>query len=256
MTVSQWSVLLEGHPFDLADACDTFRQPGRVVIEVADDLRDGPHAVLISEAFSTAGDAVEVLRIAQHLLDRVNAVLFGLNPDRIPLRPSGWLAERRIDGTVGMQVVEHIHETLVVRDRVAATHVGPCAEQNDQRREACEVQWVNDSFSDDTFADVLSFFRGQPDWLELWKAFETMRADINRGAGRLPEARAFRWPAKPALSHFQMSAQVHRHSPQKWPDGMTSRDAMPLDEARRFIADLFIRWAEWRDELQSPRRPS
>ena len=45
------------------------------------------------------------------------------------------------------------------------------------------VPWVAAAQSDDVVADVLTYLRGEPDWFDLWKVFETMRDDINRRLG-------------------------------------------------------------------------
>lgn len=246
MAGSVWSVVLEGHPFDLADACDAFPRPGPLVVEVVTDLRDGPRTVLSSDEFANAADSAEVFRTGQRLLDRLNGALFVLRPTREPLGLPGTIVERRADGTVGVHAFLQV-QGVVIRSRAGDVKLGYSAEPQDQQRELPQARWVRDSDSDDALTDVLSFLRGQPDWFDLYKAFETMRADVNRCTDRLPEAPAFRWPARPALNHFQMSAQVHRHSPSKWPNGMTVHDAMPLNDARRFIAALFLSWVEWRD---------
>ena len=97
---------------------------------------------------------------------------------------------------------------------------------------------------DDTLADVLTFLRGEPDWFDLYKAFELMRDDINRRLGR-HRYEQMGWPDKKIVDEFSESAQVYRHSRVKW-GRFDLSTAMDFDEARAFVQSLARTWLNWR----------
>ena len=99
---------------------------------------------------------------------------------------------------------------------------------------------------DDALADALDFLKGEPGWFELYKAFERMRDDAQRRAGRGWEAiGGLDWPPKREIDFLTESAQVHRHSRARR-GRYDLPTAMPLDEARRVVARLAQAWLAWR----------
>jgi hypothetical protein len=104
--------------------------------------------------------------------------------------------------------------------------------------------WMTEATRDDTLADVLTFLRGEPDWFDLYKAFELMRDDINRRLGQHRYAQ-MGWPDKPKIDEFSESAQVHRHSRVKW-GRFDLSTAMEFDQARAFVQSLARTWLDWR----------
>ena len=96
--------------------------------------------------------------------------------------------------------------------------------------------------TDDVVADVLTFLRGEPDWFDLYKAFERMRDDSNRQIGQRKTSTL----GGPALDHFTQSAQVYRHSRSKWPQGYTMANAMQTSDARKFVQELVRNWLDRR----------
>jgi hypothetical protein len=91
---------------------------------------------------------------------------------------------------------------------------------------------------------VLTFLRGEPDWFDLYKAFELMRDDINNRIGQHNQTQ-IGWPEKREMNSFSESAQVHRHSPAKW-GRYDLGTAMPLNDARKFVRSLTKTWLDWR----------
>jgi hypothetical protein len=108
-----------------------------------------------------------------------------------------------------------------------------------------ETKWFKDAISDDVIADVLTYLRAKPDWFELYKAYESMRDDINRKLGGQHQLDAMGWPGKAELDYFTESATVHRHSPPKW-GRLNPTTTMKIDEARSFIRRLAQTWLGWR----------
>ena len=91
----------------------------------------------------------------------------------------------------------------------------------------------------------MTFLRGEPDWFDLYKAFELMRDDINSKLGQNKYGQ-MGWPDKKTADEFSESAQVYRHSRAKWPEGYDLSTAMKSDEAREFIQSLARTWLGWR----------
>jgi len=103
------------------------------------------------------------------------------------------------------------------------------------------VRWMKEASNSDIVLDVFTYLRDEPDWFDLYKAFELMRHDVNKtlGQGKTSE---IGWPN---TDFFRESAQVHRHSRAK-----TLRydltTAMPLLEARQFLGRITRIWLDWR----------
>ena len=97
---------------------------------------------------------------------------------------------------------------------------------------------------DDTVADVLTFLRGEPDWFDLYKAFELMRDDVNHRIGQ-HKYEQMGWPPKKDVNGFAESAQVHRHSRVKWGRYDLST-AMTFADAKRFLQRLAKIWLDFR----------
>ena len=112
-------------------------------------------------------------------------------------------------------------------------------------RPPAALQWLAAAQRDQVVADVLKYLSGTPDWFNFYKAFERMRADINRRSGGQHRQKQMGWPPKSQLDHFTRSADVYRHAP-PWKSGYTPAKAMPLKEATRYIQSLAITWLKWR----------
>jgi hypothetical protein len=92
-------------------------------------------------------------------------------------------------------------------------------------------------------ADVLIALRGEPDWFDLWKAFEIIVMDERK----LPN-----WPTDD-VEWFRKTASQYRHSPSnrhavegsKWLRD-NEKPEMKLGDARRLIARLATVWLDWK----------
>jgi hypothetical protein len=80
--------------------------------------------------------------------------------------------------------------------------------------------------------------------VRLYKSFELMRDDINSKLGQ-NKYEQMGWPDKKTVDVFSESAQVHRHSRAKWPEGYDLITTMKSDEAREFIQSLALTWLRW-----------
>src|SRR5262252_7572883 len=105
--------------------------------------------------------------------------------------------------------------------------------------------WLTEATRDDTLADVLTFLRGEPDWFDLYKAFELMRDDINSKLGQNKYGQMGR-PDKKTADAFSAGALVYRHSRAKRPQGYDLSTAMKSDQAREFLHSLARTRLGWR----------
>jgi hypothetical protein len=101
------------------------------------------------------------------------------------------------------------------------------------------------SLGEDVVADVLSYLRGTPDWIALYKAYEAMNKDVNAlKSGKGPVSG---WPSQTKISAFRREAQLHRHS-KAWCDanGITNTGAFSFNDASTLVRSMIKVWLEWR----------
>jgi hypothetical protein len=96
------------------------------------------------------------------------------------------------------------------------------------------------AMNDENVRDVLTYLRNVLDWIDLYKAFELMRADIKQRFGQDGQ-RQVGWPSGKRIDAFTADAQFFRHSKVKWPK-RDPKSAMPLNEARSFVQGLCRTW--------------
>jgi hypothetical protein len=229
---TRWAVALEGDAFDIEDARDLFAQSDDVIqvriIEVAPDRNP---TVLLAKEFESLTNSSEVFEASSRIFDFLNGIMFLRDVARKPLRP-GAVHERQEDGrwSGGTQYAKAV---LAGRGRArASTEVlrGPDSSPQLPPPPPPHTIWMTEATQDDTLADVLTFLRGEPDWFDLYKAFELMRDDISRKLGQ-HKYEQMGWPAKTKLDEFSESAQVHRHSRAKW-ERFNLSTAMDFDKAQ------------------------
>jgi hypothetical protein len=212
------------------------------VVLFADDL----------DKLSTAG---EVEAHAFSLVDRLNGALFVRDPRRQPIKMSGAL-ERTPQSSAGAVVYQHQHvlrgEVRGFRVRIGGTlSVGTTGDSLTPTPAPRERNWIDASLRDEAVADALAFLRGDPGWFDLYKAFEVMDVDVQHRCEQGWQRAAIGWPSKTAIKRFTQSAQPHRHSRpavRQTPKG----GWMPLDEAKPFVARLFVAWTDWRAQKSPP----
>jgi hypothetical protein len=243
--LTRWAIALEGDAFDIEDARDLFAQPGHVIqvriIEVAPDRNP---TVLFAKEFESLSNSSEVFESSSRIFDFLNGIMFVRDVARKPLRP-GAVHERREDGrwSGGTQYAKAVRAGRGRARASAEVLRGPDSSPQ-PAPPAPHTIWMTEATQDNTLADVLTFLRGEPDWFDLYKAFELMRDDINHKLGQ-HKYEQMGWPAKPKLDEFSESAQVHRHSRLKW-GRFDLRTAMDFDKARLFVRSLAQTWLNWR----------
>lgn len=242
----RWGAALLGAAEDLEDAAALFARPGPIEVGAV-EAHARRHAALFSDHLDAAENVHEAHELGGRLVERLSGALFVGVPERGTVTFGGVLG-RGGDGAWTLTVfgAANLRDG---RDRVTATaSVTPLPGQPPPPppQPLPQPRWTEESFGDDALADVLDFLRGQPGWFELYKAFERMRDDVQRRAGRGWEAiGGLDWPPKREIDFFTESAQVHRHSRARRGRYDLST-AMPLDEAQRMVARLARAWLAWR----------
>jgi len=202
--------------------------------------------VLVTNEFESLSNHSEVFEASIRILDFLNGIMFVRDPARKPLQP-GAIHERREDGRWSAGTILGKATAFENRDRFFAPTVvlqAPGSAPPPPAPRPPHMVWMTEAIRDDTLADVLTFLRGEPDWFNLYKAFELMRDDINRSLGQ-DKAEQMGWPAKSTLDEFCESAQVHRHSRVKW-GRFDLSTAMKIDKARALVQSLARTWLDWR----------
>src|SRR5437588_4869876 len=242
----RWAVSLEGEAFDLEDARDLFAATAAIrVCTISVPVNRNP-TVLLAETFNHLDTPLKVTEASKPLVDLINGILFVRDPSRKPLS-AGAVHERQGDGIWHPGIIHGRLETMEGRDRLKASGVvllAPGSPPPPPPPPPPHTIWLKDALNDPVLSDVLTFLRGQPDWLDPYKTFGLMRDDINGRLGQRGQTQ-MGWPGKRDIDFFSESAQVHRHSPAKW-GRYDLETAMPLNEARNFVRSLTKIWLDWR----------
>jgi hypothetical protein len=244
---ARWAVALEGDPFDIEDARALFAQHDEVQIGVIEVAPDRNPTALLAKEFQALNNSSEVLEAPERIFDLLNGIMFVRDRARKPLRP-GAVHERQEDGRWSAGTIFAKASLFEGRDRLFAHAVvlqAPGSPPPPPPPLPPHVIWMTEATQDDTLAEVLTFLRAEPDWFDLYKAFELMRADIK---GRLPNDRygQMGWPDKAKRDEFTESAHVHRHSSARWARYDLSTAPMKIDQAREFVQSLARIWLDWR----------
>lgn len=238
----RWAVALEGEPFDLEDVQDMFGSGAEVrVCRIAVPVDRTP-TVLVADEFQQLNDASAVLERAQQIADILNGILYVYDRVRSPMRV-GAVHEKMSDGAWSGGTIFARLNAVVGRSRmkgVATVLRLEGSPPSPPPPPPPPMVWMNAARRDDAVGDAFTYLRGQPEWFDLYKAFETINADI----GKTPIPK---WPPKNEISKFTGNAQLARHS-KEWcvRNGIPQVKPMSLDEARDFIRALAQAWLDWK----------
>jgi hypothetical protein len=225
------AVALEGHSIDLDDACSFFPEGEGEVQICRITIPPNEKYVLLANVLNGLKDETEVIRMANRLIDLVNGVLFLEDPQRQPIASQGVHHRQAANGNWGVTISIPAVTARGRADRISFRQRGEPTSQTLTMQKAMNHENV---------AEVLTYLRNVPDWIDLYKAFELMRADIKDRFGQDGQ-RQVGWPSGKRIEAFTADAQFFRHSKVRWP----KRDpgsAMPLHEARSFVQELCRLW--------------
>jgi hypothetical protein len=170
----------------------------------------------------------------------LNAVLYLEDPARRPLAISS-IHRKGGDGNWSISVFA---QSASIRLRGAKAR-GQAASLGAPPPPTPQSSWVQVGLNEEVVADVLSYLRGTPDWIALYKAYEAMNRDMSElrsEKGPIPG-----WPSQEQISAFTRDAQLHRHS-KAWCDkkGITNVGALGFNDASALVRSMIRAWIEWR----------
>lgn len=235
------AVALSGHPRDLEDLRTWFVSGPIQVVEI-DVPAAGRVTALLAEEFDGLSSGEQVQAMAPRLVGQLNGVLFASDPDRPPVRVFG-IYERTANGDWGHTHVSLV-EKLSARDRVTVVLTGPdgLPVPGPPPSQPVWLALASGPTDPNPAADILIALRGEPDWFDLWKAFEIIVTDERK----LPN-----WPTD-EIEWFRKTASQYRHSPsnrhavagRKWLK-KEKKPKMGIRQARHLVARLAVEWLDW-----------
>lgn len=177
---------------------------------------------------------------AERILVSLYAVLYLEDPARTPLAISS--IHRR--GDDGNWSISFFAQSASVRLRGAKAR-GQAGSLGAPPSPTPQSMWVQVGMNEEVVADVLSYLRGTPDWIALYKAYEAMNRDVSQlrsKRGPIPG-----WPSQGQINAFTRDAQLHRHS-KAWCDkkGITSVGAIGFNDASALVRSMIKAWIESR----------
>lgn len=228
------AIALEGESIDLDDACMFFSEDIGIQVRRI-HIPPNDKVVLLADDLNDLTDEQQICSTATRYIDLINGILFLENTSRVPIQAQGIVHRQSANGNWGVTIwVPSV--TIRVRSQLRLNNRNP----GEPSRQALLLR---DASKSKPAHDVLIHLRGRPEWFDLYKAYELMRADISRRLGSNGRA-AIGWPSRTKISHFTKSAQLYRHAKGDWPNGITLESAMSLKEARNFIKNLCSLWLQ------------
>jgi hypothetical protein len=215
-----WGALLSGHVLDLQDWRETLLPPHAPWAEQW-IINNTPRLVLRSSDFDQFEDSLAVWNAAKLLTTRLNGA-FAAHSNAEPLSVEG-IAERRSDGTIGQHAIFAVgaaHARARAGSLSASAQIGPTAVQ----------RWIELADQSDLVDDLLIHQSGEPNWYNLYKAFEVIRQLC--GGQRALEQRPW---CPPELSRFTHTANIYRHSSAHPSHNNPPATPMSLSEAMNII---------------------
>ncbi len=199
----EWVAELHGDDMDLELARNLFGESKDFAVVQIEGAAGKAITVLSSKQFDELPER-DMRMTSPQICRMVNGLLFILDRKRQPLRIGGMRQRSANDGWNIHMVVEPGYLELRGAFLTATITQSGMASATPTRQSG----WADLAGRDDAVEEVLMFLRNDnPEWFDLYKAFERMRDDINRRLGQHREDE-MGWPAKSELDHFSRSAQV------------------------------------------------
>ena len=232
----RWAVRLSGEIIDLREATELFGSGCQIVRD--EILPEREAVVLQADEFELLEEPREVYDAAERVLVPLNAALYLDDPARSPLSIAS-VHRRNDDGywSVAIFPESGSFRVRVAKARLQIGNPGAAPPPTPQSI------WVHAGLNEEVVADVLSYLRGMPDWIALYKAYEAMNRDVE---SLMPVKGPIRgWPSKARIKAFTRDAQLHRHSKATY-KGIKSAGAMTFDDASVLVRSMIKAWMEWR----------
>jgi hypothetical protein len=225
---SRWAIDLHGEPMDLGEAAYLFARDAEVCIRTGIVPTNSAATALVAKEFEPLLTPREVHSAGERIVDFLNGILFLDDPARQPITIGG-VHERRPNGQWSTAIIVASAEMKL---RGGKVRFGV------KEKTSPQTAWMVAGLNDEIVADVLTYLRGHPDWFDLYKAYEAMRADVGDKSGPL-------WPDE--HRDFRRDAQLHRHS-REWCERKKIKrtGSMELEEARTLVRSMARAWLEWK----------
>jgi len=238
----RWAIALGGDELDLEDARKLFGGPaGPIRVGVIETVNQRRVDALFARALDELPDASAVREPADRLVSILNGALFVFDPGRVPVQVRG-VHEWQVDGWNAGTIFARMKGSLGrVRVTSAGVVTGGAPRPPPAPVVPKQVRWLELAETDTPVHDVLMFLRdAEPDWFNLYKAWEYLRSGDNQP-----------WWNKAANSAFSCSAQFDRHAfgPH---ENMAPERRLSVEDARVFIRWLAEQWLDWRVATGKP----
>jgi hypothetical protein len=228
----RWAIELLGPREVLADVRLLFKNTEP---SVSSEILGGDRTatLLFSTAFENLDNRRAVYAAAKRQIERINGVLFLGNDRRTPINLAGGPMERAENGKWNYSLLAEPGVFHVAVDSAAASKSLAGEAVGD---------WIR-AASDEPVDLVLKYLSNDPGWVDLYKIWECVAADVKK---RKKLARvAFRLPNQDTIKAFRDGANKQdRHRPTEQHQ-MRPR-MMDLSEGRKFIQELVRAWLRWR----------
>jgi hypothetical protein len=172
--------------------------------------------MMMASEFERLADAHEVDEASKPIVDFLNGILFVADTGRKPLRVNA-VYERQSNGEWGNGIAFLSANFLGTARMSAVASTDPSVIPP-------QVRWMTGAMEDQVASEVLTYLRGAPDWFDLYKAHEAMKAPSDQ---------------------FTETAQAARHS-ETWCRQKGIRKHMSLEAARQHVGLLVRNWLDSR----------
>ena len=228
----RWALELLGSNEVLADARALFKNTDPST--ALETLGCGRTATLLfSRQFEAHNNRRAVYALAKCFVDRVNGVLFVGNERRAPIAIAGGPMERAKNGRWNYSLIAE-PGTFVIAS--VNSPGGSLIGEN-------VVGWMQAACSDELVGQVLTYLSNNPDWVDLYKVWECVAADIKE-RNKMAKV-AFELPHQKEIKAFKAGAnKQHRHRPTA--QHPLAPKMMSPDEGTNFIRELVRDWLRWR----------
>jgi hypothetical protein len=239
-TTPRWAVALQGEPFDLEDARRLFEHDPKTRV-CSIPCTGGDSIALVADEFKKLTDSSEVMGAAEQILERLNGILFVKDVKALKL---GAVHQQGVNGKWDNRTI-FAAGFASGRARVVG-HITVHGGQDPASRPPPpdHAVWMQESMSDDVVAELLKYLSGEPGWVEIYKAHELMKKDIEMSLGKR-NWQAMGWPAESVIKKLTEDAQAVRHS-SAGPGIRKKATRMSLPEARALMQNLAGIWLAWR----------
>ena len=165
-----WWVRLKGHAQDLQDVAAAF-QMNRICRMDLD--ADGQY-YLKSDILDPLTDGNEVLDRARELVARVNGAMKVMHSDYQPVRVDGLITLHE-NGNRGVVIVP---EAAKMTMRAGRPTISVSGRAPTEAQPSDAEKWLELSTDDSDVLEVLHYLSREPDWFDLYKAYEVVRSAL------------------------------------------------------------------------------